>query len=358
MEKSKISAKIIADSKNEFGQRITTFVLVFPRIILAELNTHRMFSRNSASSRAIPFKKMLDKVMNDPFIPIAWQKDHSGMQGTEYFTEEDNKVELANGGYFNDLKKLKERWLSARDYAVSRAKDLSNIGLTKQICNRGLETYMWHTAILTATEFENFFKLRCPQYPSIDTVGENVGKIFRSKKDWNAAHPGCTQTDFFTLNKGQGEIHIMELAEQMWDSMNENMPKELKGGEWHIPFGDNIDVDRFADSIMATGTDLGLQEGWITAAKIKIATARCARISYMNFEGKDDYGADIKLHDILSKSGHWSPFEHCAKAMSFGEYDSSFHKGFEGDGPNFYSNGWSGNFRGFIQYRKMFSDEK
>ena len=107
-----ISAEIIADSKNEFGQRITTFKVVFPRIVLAELNTHRMFSRNSASSRAIPFKKMVKMVKEDPFIPIAWQKDHSGMQGTEYINSE----------YALEL--TKNTWLKARDKAVESAIEL------------------------------------------------------------------------------------------------------------------------------------------------------------------------------------------------------------------------------------------
>jgi hypothetical protein len=79
-----IQRKNIADSKNEFGNRLTTFVLTFPRIVLAEFNTHRMISKNSASSRAIPFKKMLKMVQENPFIPIKWMKDHSGMQGNEY----------------------------------------------------------------------------------------------------------------------------------------------------------------------------------------------------------------------------------------------------------------------------------
>ena len=85
--KKQISAEIIADSKNQFGDRITTFILTFPRIVLAEFNTHRMLSRNSASSRAIPFEKMVQMVQDDPFIPIKWMKDHKGMQGTEYFSD-------------------------------------------------------------------------------------------------------------------------------------------------------------------------------------------------------------------------------------------------------------------------------
>ena len=90
---TKISAKVIADSKNEFGNRITTMIVTFPRFILAELNTHRMMSRNSASSRATPFEKMLEAVSNNPFIPIAWQKDHKGMQGSEC-VKKDKKIML------------------------------------------------------------------------------------------------------------------------------------------------------------------------------------------------------------------------------------------------------------------------
>ena len=70
-----ISAEILADSLNQFVERITTMKLIFPRIILAEFNTHRMFNRNSASSRAIPLHKMIKAVEENPFIPIAWQKE-------------------------------------------------------------------------------------------------------------------------------------------------------------------------------------------------------------------------------------------------------------------------------------------
>lgn len=163
---TKISAQIIADSKNEFGNRITTMVVTFPRFILAELNTHRMMSRNSPSSRAIPFEKMLESVQNNPFIPIAWQKDHKGMQGTEYFT---NKEEI---------REIKSQYLFGRDYAVQQAKTLNSKGLTKQLCNRLLEPFMWHTVIVTATEWENFFALRCPRYEMWDKK-----ETYRSRKD-------------------------------------------------------------------------------------------------------------------------------------------------------------------------------
>jgi thymidylate synthase ThyX len=185
-----IQAQIIADSKSIRGERITTFLLTFPRIILSEFNTHRMFSRNSASSRAIPFKKMVESVETNPFIPIAWQKDHKGMQGTEYFNEEEGAIKTL-------------LWLNARDKAVDSAKGLSEHGVTKQLCNRILEPYMWHTVICTATEYDNFFKLR----------------------DHEAA-----------------EIHIQELARRMKEAMSNSTPKMLKVGEWHIPFSDDPQI--------------------------------------------------------------------------------------------------------------------
>jgi thymidylate synthase ThyX len=154
-----IQAKVIADSKNEYGNRITTMVVTMPRFILAEFNTHRMFSRNSASSRAIPFEKMVKSVMENPFIPIAWQKDHKGMQGTEYFTNAES-IGLVSS------------WLFARDKAVKSAKSLAYDGVTKQLCNRLLEPFMWHTVIVTASEYFNFFALRCPNYEIDDEMLE------------------------------------------------------------------------------------------------------------------------------------------------------------------------------------------
>ncbi len=253
----KIEAKIIADSINTKGDRITSFVMTFPRIILAELNTHRALSRNSASSRAIPFERMLKMVEEDPFIPIRWMKDHSGMQGNEFFSSE--LCDNSKNETYTITSTLKNEWLTARNNAVKIARQMSILGLTKQIVNRLLEPFMWHTAIVTATEWQNFFALRA---------------------------------------NDAAEIHLQELAYKALEAMNENKPWVLLDNQWHIPFGDNM------------------REGLSKNDKIKIATARCARVSYMNFEGKDDYEADFKLYDQLLKSGHMSPMEHCAKADS------------------------------------------
>lgn len=146
-----IKAEVLAHSENEFNKEIMTMKITMPRIILAEFNTHRAFSRNSASSRAIPFEKMLESVLNNPFIPIAWQKDHKGMQGVEYASERDTEV-------------AKSAWLVARNKAIDQAKHLNERGITKQLCNRLLQPFMWHTVIVTATEWENFFALRTPSY--------------------------------------------------------------------------------------------------------------------------------------------------------------------------------------------------
>ncbi len=137
----KIKAEIVGDSKNEFGGRITTIVCTYPRIIHAEIMTHRMFSRNAASSRAVPAQKLIDAVKDDPFIPFAFQKAHSGMQGTEYITDPD------------EIKKEIADWLDDRDYLVKKAEARLARGVTKQLINRPLEPFQWYTCIINATDW-------------------------------------------------------------------------------------------------------------------------------------------------------------------------------------------------------------
>lgn len=342
-----------------------------PRIVLAEFNTHRAFSRNSASSRAIPFKKMVQSVQETPFIPIAWQKDHKGMQGTQYITNP------------HAIEQLEKLWLRGRHAAIKAAEDIrilsgvdidvkpseyltdfdntEEILITKQLCNRLLEPFMYHTVLVSATEWSNFMELRSPQY-ELDI--NNPGALYKSRKDLMKEFPAYarnTETDWLHINRSQAEIHIQAVAEAIHDAMNESTPKQLKAGEWHIPFGDQID---------SAGLDLSHDDGnWLfTAAKIKIATARCARLSYMTLgeDPKIDYEADIKLHDMLLASGHMSPFEHCARVMNTDEYeryysgqltDYTFDDAYGGSevrvGDNNDSKGWCRNFRGFIQYRHI-----
>lgn len=336
--KKQISAKIIADSINSKGNRITSIIVTFPRFILSELNTHRILSKSSASSRAIPFKKMLEMVQEDPFIPVGWQKEHKGMQGTKYIDEQD------------EIENCISVWLKARDNVVKQANLLGNTEgftkVTKQLCNRLLEPFMWHTVLITATSFENFFNLRCPIY-DFKYINDT---IYRSKKDvlkfvgineyipeFEKTLGEFTDLDWLKINKGQAEIHMMALAEAMWDVMNNSIPKQLKTGEWHIPFGDNIDLSHSSLDPFKH-LDRGLTQEEVDLLKIKIATARCARGSYGNFEGANDYFKDIELFEKLSSDGHASPFEHCAQAPT---------------PPQLEDTGWSGNFKGFIQFRKI-----
>jgi hypothetical protein len=390
---NRISAQIIADSISPQGDRITTYILKFPRIILAEAKTHRIISglhgdieiledislngfregsKNSASSRAIPFEKIVKMVEEEPFIPIAWQKDHKGMQGSKYFTDID-KASVVDGHYPDSLRELQRNWLKARDEAIKQAKKLNSLGLTKQLCNRLLEPYMYHTVLVTATEWSNFFDLRCPKY--IDPSG----KSFKSKKDYrnNSKWSCCEDNEddiigWLECNNSQAEIHIQDLAEKMWDAYNASKPKELKEDEWHIPFGDKMDSDQI---YKATYYREGINKLSINRTKIKIATARCARLSYMTFDGDIDYEKDIRLHDQLLENHHYSCFEHCARVMTEKEYES-FYKGklhprtittsgtgrlsadedwevFEtGDGI-----GWCNNFKGFISYRYLIENK-
>lgn len=276
-----ITARVIADSLNRSGNRLTSLVITLPRIVLAEFNTHRAISRNSASSRAIPFKKILEQVYKNPFVPTRFQQEHTGMQGTKYYVGD------AEGA-------IQSEWLSARDTAMLQAKALNQMGVTKQLCNRLLEPFLYHTIIATATEWENFIALR--------------------------AHD-------------MAEIHIQDAAYKVLDALNNSTPKMLEPGEWHVPFGDKID---FSKEVFGK-TKINDEYNWTQETAIKIAVARCARVSYMNFEGNDDYAADIRLHDMLKESGHMSPFEHVAKALP-----ASIQ---------------SGNFIGFEQYRKTIEDE-
>lgn len=361
------NCEILADSLSPQGERLASMKITFPRIMLAEFNTHRMFTRNSASSRAIPFNKMVKMVEENPFTPIAWQIEHSGMQGTEYKTG-NSEIQLCTN-----------KWLESRDNAVKSATLLNHSDIvTKQLCNRLLEPFMWHTVIITSGKegLDNFFELRCPNYQLEEKNDfDEIVKIhtFRSKKDvlkegnWYSCElkkftSDFTDLDWLKINKSQADIHIQAIAELMWDSYNESIPKQLKAGEWHIPYGDNFDLVEIAKlplSLNSINTSVSLM-------KVKIAVARCARISYetLGDNPKINYEADIKLHDMLLKSKHFSPFEHVARAMSSDEYYSFFNgenNVSDEDDFNIYTDtsklnngfGWCRNFKGFIQYRAL-----
>ncbi len=140
------SAKVIADSITPAGNRLTTVEVNLHRFVLAELNTHRVFSRNSASSRAIPVRRMLDNVARVTAVPLVWASEQKGMQG---------------GDEIDDPATARDIWYAARDAAIAHAEKLIALGVHKSIVNRLLEPFSPHTVIISATDWDNFFDQRC-----------------------------------------------------------------------------------------------------------------------------------------------------------------------------------------------------
>lgn len=179
-----IKAEILLDSCSKGGKRITTFVLTYPRFIHSELMTHRVFSRNAASSRAIPVKKMIEDIRQEPAMPVFWGRNQSGMQAKEELSGE-------------ALDKVKETWIKAGENAIKSAEELIYWGLHKQIANRILEPWFHMRTLVTATEWDNFYALR--------------------------RHPDA-QPEFKAL------------ADAMWEAKSKNVPQLKFGDEWHLPF--------------------------------------------------------------------------------------------------------------------------
>lgn len=318
-----ISANIIADSLGPHNDRLTTYVLTYPRFIHSELMTHRVFSRNAASSRAIPFKKMAEEIKENPFVPVAFQGHHTGMQGTTYL----------KGG---ELASAIHIWKVAAERALDMASDLYYDGVTKQLANRLVEPFVWYQSIVTASEYDNFFELRCPVYTfsgetyrSIYDTPPHIKNVFDKPAEW------------IILSESPAEIHIQLLAEAMWDARKNSQPTKLSNGDWHIPFGDLM---------------TGLEEN----NRIKVATARAARISYATF-GKNpeiNFSKDILLHDKLLAMKHMSPFEHVARCMSWEEYRQyGIKKPYPNDKNGRAFPGWCRNFKGFVQYREIIENQ-
>ena len=354
-----IKAEVVANSLSLQGDKLFSVLCTFPRIILAEVNTHRMLSKNTSSSRAIPFNKMVEAIKTNPFIPIAFQKEHKGMQGNEYITD------------LLDLRVANREWKDAMNYAILSAKRVSNAGITKQLANRLLEPFMWTTMLITGSEegWENFFKLRCPSY-RVGGKGDIVSSTntYKSKKDAIKDYPGSADEpdiNWMLWNEGQAEIHMMQLAEYIWDAVNESTPKLLKPGEWHIPFEDKINlIDLFNNPPENPCNVSYTTYDGIAPIPVKISVAMAARTSYtvVGEEKSVDYEALLNLHNRLLTQDppHSSPLEHCAKAMHDWEYEE-FVKG-KGDlsDPDAMSfgfeekyKGWCYNLKGFIPYRYL-----
>lgn len=278
------AAKVLLDSVNSDGDRLTTLEITYPRFVHAELMTHRQFSRNAASSRAIPVEKMIQRVQDDPAMPVWWGRNQSGMQAYEPLTGQ-------------ELERAKGSWLLVRDAAVFRARELNDGHAHKQIVNRILEPFMWITVIVSATAWNNFLALR--QDDGIP------GGATRPEDMINPAFPA------------QPEIQV--IAYMMREALNASHPMPGAAGTWHLPMVE--EYPKVAD---------------VPPDFIKISAGRCARISYLTHDGRRDPAEDIRLHDDLVRNRHWSPLEHQAQAAP-GEKSGNFtgwwqyRKQFEGE---------------------------
>lgn len=299
--------RVERDSITEYGERLTTVVLTLPRIVLAELNTHRVFSRSSASSRAIPVEKMIARVKEDPFYPVYWGKNQKGMQAD---------VELSE----DEIVGCREEWLGAAEDAIKRARRLLERGVHKQITNRLLEPFLWHTVIISATEWSNWDHLRVDR-------------------------------------EAQPEIRVA--AEAALQHRNQSRPKLLNSAQWHLPFTLSTDWQQDPDTTLPPSL----------SELVKISVGRSARVSYLNHDGKRDVADDIALSGRVLNSGHMAPWEHAARPMTRAERDIFGRKEFIAQpmGPGGFSDlTWNatgrntyflGNFNGWVQARKMIHGE-
>lgn len=300
------TAKVIEHSISPDGIELFSLQLRYPRFIHAEVKTHRVLSvngeeyaltqdaafmsdrnlsRNASSSRAIPVAKMIEQVRNDPAMPVHWGKNQPGMQANEQLTGVDLDV-------------AKSAWRRAAWQAANIAEEMQALGLHKQVANRILEPFQFISVIVTATEWDGFFKLR--------------------------AHPDA-----------QPEIHA--LANAMSDAMANSQAKLLKPGEWHLPYVSAEERAQHPIELLC-----------------KLSAARCARVSYLTHDNQQpDIDKDVALFERLVGSTplHASPIEHQATPDELGRQVA------DSDGADFCD--WNhsalhGNFKGWKQYRKLF----
>jgi thymidylate synthase ThyX len=239
------SATVVKHSVTRGGSPIATLALVYPRFVHSEFMTHRAFSRNAMSSRAVPVAKMIAQVRENPAMPIHWGANQPGMQA---------------GGEIEDRYEGVSIWLCAAADAANRAEQLNNLGLHKQVVNRILEPFQWMHTVVTSTEWENFFSLRCHE---------------------------------------MAEPNMQALAYCMRDALQQSTPLER---DFHMPYFDDIEYIKI--------------DGDVSKACM-ISAARCARVSYLNHDGTaPDIEKDLALGETLKTSNHASPFEHVAFAAA------------------------------------------
>ena len=247
---SEPEVKIIADSQYHFGTRLTTFQVKYWRPILSEVNTHRAFSRNAASSRAMSFTKRCDQVRENLFVPAHWNAEQKGMIGGDEFS--DDVKEIINA----DIQKLANATANYLEELNGKIERITGKSIHKQYLNRYLEPFVPVTQLISATDWDNFFDLRI---------------------------------------KPDAQPEIYDVARKMNELLTTNTPHNLDFNQWHLPYVTDSEFDEY---------------GLVIARKISVA--RCARVSYRAYDGNTKLENDLALYERLLKGKHMSPFEHVA----------------------------------------------
>jgi len=318
------------------AQPLYTVRMRYPRIIHSELMTHRVFSRNARSSRAVPVERMIQEIRDTPFIPWHWGKNQKGMQADEtcselvnvrtFWQREDGTHSRHYGTNIDHTNSA--AWLAASEYAVEVAHAFTNAGYHKQITNRLLEPFMWIDTLVSSTEWENFLWLR----------------------DHKDAEP-----------------HLQDLARLVEVALRTAEIRDLMPGEWHLPYITDPDwaEANTRDTRQFTTEDSPL--GVISFLR-QLSAARCARISYTPFDGDASYERELARYDSLVSSDriHASPLEHQATPDTMVTASIDL---FEDDNEEltpdetldeqrvYRQKQLHGNFKGWIQARKLVPGE-
>lgn len=286
------SARTICDSQYK-GSRLATIEVEFPRPYLAEFNTHTRFSRNSASSRAIPVWKRLLTILDRPYIPNSFGTNKAGMQAGEVLSVSDQQYAVKNwlvgrdiavvqafylagghsefllgarkGGYVDAVEKLFtaiEKLVET--YGLAKHLFHQDQGMHKQHANRVLEPYAFHTVVVTATHWRNYFGLRA---------------------------------------SGNAQPEAQDFGIAIARALMESVPNQLSPGEWHLPYILSVDRKEVSNQLVLAQASAG----------------KCARVSYLTHDGVRSIDKDVEMSLGLQKNGHMSPFQHPARPRESGD---------------------------------------
>lgn len=292
-----VSASVVAHSKSADARDLFTIVAEYPRFVHPEVLTHRVLNRNASSSRAIPTKRMHENIRRDPALPESIRMNEPGMQGYTVADEETTAKAL-------------ELIARHREVSIEIAEALDALGIHKQTVNRYTEAHQHIRVVITASQWDNF--------------------------DWLRQHHMADPT-------------MDALAREIYRARSESEGKILQPGEWHLPF--ILESDYAEAEQMENRIGLPMME-----ILRRMSAARCARVSYNNFDGKrPTIEADLALFDkLITREAegifldplHASPVEHQATP------DRYHRRIMKWDRPELH-----GNLRGWVQYRKTIPNE-